>query len=590
MSKNNKEIVVLDSDDSGGSDVEVVPRHLAAAASSDDDDSVVDLTTRRSSRVSSSLSPNHHPNNSNRRHRKTDGEVEFVGSTSARQASAAAATASGNSSAEIQFIGTKRSRPTTIPNQMMNNFNNNGHSTMNNPMIGSGGFMDRLNSLFGFGRGTAGGMNVNNPLQHNFGMGIEGMGRYGPIPGVNDQPPPRNNNVSRKRKRHLSSGKYSKSAMSPPKEAKPTAMEKGKAMQRPQGFDAIDMYYPRLKANDRTSILYNLVSNCTNSGKTKKFVHDFRVKFEKSNPKSTLWNMAKEFSEEITRLDGGSKITSSDKKKSKKSEDDDSSGNQHKENKPVTKNIDDSNLDKKPTAAIGSLSGEVLDILEKYFAAYHAQKEHKQMLEAIEPTTSPGSLTCCICSDDFDAGDTVACSGDDIHFFCKSCLSSYCTLTLESGPIQSIKCAMPDCKALFATHDIKSILSEYDILKIEHREESRDRRVAMAAKAMLHCECGVVAIVTEEDMGDGRIACPGSGCGRRFCAKCGNEDHGKESCPPPAETVQWLDKHSKQCPNCSNRIEKNGGCDHMKCQPPGGCGHDFWWTCGCPYPGPHKCR
>jgi hypothetical protein len=588
MSKNSKEIVVLDSDDDSSSDVEVVPHSDLAAASSDGDDSVVDLTTRSSSRVSSSsLSPNHPNNNSKRRRKKTDGEVEFIGSTSARQPSATAA-ASGRS-AEIQFIGTKRSRPTTIPNQMINNnFNNNGHS-MNNFNNNGGGFMDRLSSILGFGRGAAGGMNVNNNPLYNFGMGIEGMGRYGPIPGVNDRPSPRNNNVSRKRKRHLSSGKYSKSAMSSPKEAKPTAMEKGKAMQRPQGFDAIDMYYPRLKANDRTSILYNLVSNCTNSGKTKKFVHDFRVKFEKSNPKSTLWNMVKQLSEEITRLEGECKMPSSDKKKLKKSEDD-NNGNQHKENKPVTRNIDDSNLDKKPTAAIGSLSGEVLDTLEKYFAAFHAQKEHKQMLEAIEPKTSPGSLTCCICSDDFDAGDTVACGGDDIHFFCKSCLSSYCTLTLESGPIQSIKCAMPDCKALFATHDIKSILSEYDILKIEHREESRDRRVAMAAKAMLHCECGVVAIVTEEDMGDGRIACPGSGCGRRFCAKCGNEDHGKESCPPPAETVQWLDKHSKQCPNCSNRIEKNGGCDHMKCQPPGGCGYDFWWTCGCPYPGPHKCR
>jgi len=134
--------------------------------------------------------------------------------------------------------------------------------------------------------------------------------------------------------------------------------------------------------------------------------------------------MAKEFSEEITRLEGESKMPSSDKKKLKKSEDD-NNGNQHKENKPVTRNIDYSNLDKKPTAAIGSLSGEVLDTLEKYFSAYHAQKDHKQMLEAIEPTTSPGSLTCCICSDDFDAGDTVACGGDDIHFFCKSCLSSY---------------------------------------------------------------------------------------------------------------------------------------------------------------------
>jgi len=558
MAKNNN-IAVVDSD--SGSDVELVSsslqRHVAALSS----DNVVDLTSARASSAAANQ------NNSRRRRRNTDDEVEFVGSTSARQQSSAA------DSSDIQFVGTKRPRPssnnhrTSFPNQMMNN-------PMSNPV----GFMDRLTSMLGFGRGTS--MNLFNPGNGfgGIGMGFDqsaDLSRYGPIPGVNDR---QSNNNSKKKKAKTSAK---------PKEEETTAMMKGKAMQQPQGFDAIDMYYPRLKANDRTSILPNLVSNCTNSGNSKKFVHDFRVKFEKANPKATLWSLAKALSEEISRLEGESKMPA---KKKLKSEED---GNHHKENKANFGCIirkDDPDSDKKP-APIGSLSGTVLDTLATYFRAYLGQKDHKSMLDAIKPITeSPGSLTCCICSDDFDAGDTVACSGDDIHFFCKPCLSSYCTVTLESGPIQSITCAIPNCKALFATHDIKSILSEYDMLRIEHREDSRDRRVAMAAKAMLHCECGVVAIVKEEDMGDGRIACPGSGCGRRFCAKCGNEDHGKESCPPPAETVQWLDEHSKKCPNCSNRIEKNGGCDHMTCRPPGGCGYDFWWTCGCRYPGPHTCR
>ena len=574
MTKN--EIVVLDDSDESGSDVEEVlssnQRHLAAAPSSEEDD-VVDLV--------SSTAKNHH--NRRRQRRNTDAEVEFVGSTSARQPSAASTAASA--SPDIQFVGTKRPRPTNnsqgSSTSRMTNFNNdNGYSIMNNPMRNTGGFMDRLSSMLGFGRGA--GMNgvLNRGNVGGIGMGFDqsaDLSRYGLVHGMNDHPIP--SNITRKNKQTSASSKSN--------EEKPTAMMKGKAMQQPQGFDSIDIYYPRLKANDRTSILHNLLSKCTDSGKSRKFVHEFRVKFEKANPKSTLWSLAKQLSEEITRLEGESKMPS---KKKLKSEAD---RNHHKENKPnvgcVTRNVD-SGSDKKPAAPIGSLSGDVLDTLAIYFRAYHGQKEHKTMLDAIEPTESPGSLTCCVCSDHFDAEDVVACSGDDIHFFCKPCLSSYCTLTLESGPIQSITCAMPDCKALYATNDIKSILSEYDILRIEHREDSRDRRVAMCAKAMLHCECGVVAIITKEDMGDGRIACPGSGCGRRFCAKCGNEDHVKESCPPPAETVQWLDKHSKQCPNCSNRIEKNGGCDHMTCCPPGGCGHEFWWTCGCPYRGSHKCR
>ena len=375
------------------------------------------------------------------------------------------------------------------------------------------------------------------------------------------------------------------------------------------------MYYPRLKANDRTLILHNMLSSTANSKQyTKKFVHDWRVKFEKGNAKATLWSLAKALSEEITRLE----VDLDQKMPARKVK---SGGNQRqKENKPLgnaeptSSNADDrpvspvpvgiyqkkgmvvvsatagskgdakDEIDKKPTAPIGPLSGEVLDTLETYFLAHLGRASHNAMLGAIQPTESPpDGLTCSICAEDFDASDTVACTGDDIHFMCKPCLASYCTVTVQSGPIQSMSCPMPKCNSLFATHDVKSTLSEWDVLMITHREDSRNRRVALAAKAMLHCECGTVAIITEEDMGDGRIACPGKGCGRRFCAKCGNDDHGKELCPPPAETVQWLDKNSKECPNCKNRIQKNGGCDHMTCQPPGGCGYEFWWTCGCPY-------
>ena len=64
----------------------------------------------------------------------------------------------------------------------------------------------------------------------------------------------------------------------------PTAMTKGKMMQLPRGYDSIDMYYPQLKANDRTMILYNLAvslslhDDIATMNFTKKFVHDWRVK------------------------------------------------------------------------------------------------------------------------------------------------------------------------------------------------------------------------------------------------------------------------------------------------------------------------
>ncbi|CAK0793329.1 unnamed protein product [Prorocentrum cordatum] len=39
----------------------------------------------------------------------------------------------------------------------------------------------------------------------------------------------------------------------------------------------------------------------------------------------------------------------------------------------------------------------------------------------------------------------------------------------------------------------------------------------------------------------------------------------------------------KPCPTCSRLIQKNGGCVHMTCRAPAGCGHEFNWDCLCPW-------
>jgi hypothetical protein len=55
-------------------------------------------------------------------------------------------------------------------------------------------------------------------------------------------------------------------------------------------------------------------------------------------------------------------------------------------------------------------------------------------------------------------------------------------------------------------------------------------------------------------------------CGRSYCAKCGNTAHPDDDvCPPTAETLQWLGKNTKKCPNCFAHMEKNGGEQHVVC-------------------------
>lgn len=305
---------------------------------------------------------------------------------------------------------------------------------------------------------------------------------------------------------------------------------------------------------------------------------------EEGGAKSTLWAMVSTLSDEVSGGMPTNKRASSTnagagtKKKSKVNDDDDSDydddldrkmpavpspmGKKGKENKkPATKILvfsdddEDERDDKKvksvlSTPPIGPLSGEILDTLRKFFRAHVGRSRHKANLESIEAISDDGGdgLTCSVCCDTFKPEDTVPCSGDELHFFCKSCFSSYATVTVQSGPIQSIKSPIPGCDSLFATADAKANLSAWDLLMIEHRETSRDRRVCLAAKAVLHCECGAVAIITEEDVGNGRVACPGEGCGKRYCCKCGNNDHGTEACPLPPRRSNGLTSTPRSVP------------------------------------------
>jgi hypothetical protein len=50
---------------------------------------------------------------------------------------------------------------------------------------------------------------------------------------------------------------------------------------------------------------------------------------------------------------------------------------------------------------------------------------------------------------------------------------------------------------------------------------------------------------------------------------------------------QWKGKNNvKACPRCQRHIEKNGGCNHMKCIK---CHADWCWTCSKLYTGSNPC-
>lgn len=43
-----------------------------------------------------------------------------------------------------------------------------------------------------------------------------------------------------------------------------------------------------------------------------------------------------------------------------------------------------------------------------------------------------------------------------------------------------------------------------------------------------------------------------------------------------SENTLWLEANTKQCLKCKKSIEKNGGCNYMKCY---ACKYEFCWVC-----------
>lgn len=71
-----------------------------------------------------------------------------------------------------------------------------------------------------------------------------------------------------------------------------------------------------------------------------------------------------------------------------------------------------------------------------------------------------------------------------------------------------------------------------------------------------------------------------------FCFRCQYENHVPcpcwlvkkwiKRCEDDSETANWIEANTQSCPRCHTQIEKNGGCNHMKCQK---CMFEFCWIC-----------
>lgn len=201
----------------------------------------------------------------------------------------------------------------------------------------------------------------------------------------------------------------------------------------------------------------------------------------------------------------------------------------------------------------------------------------KLQTSVVAPT--PGKLLKCrICYDEVEFADAFAlgCA----HYFCRSCFAEYLRNTIADGAAcVSVHCPEHKCKQLVTKTIVHSLLereesAKYDLYFIrDFIEKSKNMKYCPAAR------CEKVAVGS----GITTVRCS---CNHCFCFKCGEEAHDPSSCSQlsewiekcmnESETANWILANTRKCPQCTTRIEKNQGCNHMTCKI---CRHEFCWIC-----------
>jgi len=205
---------------------------------------------------------------------------------------------------------------------------------------------------------------------------------------------------------------------------------------------------------------------------------------------------------------------------------------------------------------------------------------------AVEPL--PTKKQCEICMDEDGFEDSEMIGMPCGHEFCETCWYGYIHNALEKGPACVREtCPEAGCNELITEEEVCKAAP--DLLP---KFESYQLRSFVETYGMTRwCPgpgCGQVALAP----GSGGIFAESGGtakcnaCETCFCLKCGEEPHApatckelatwQEKCRNESETANWILANTKPCPKCSNRIEKNQGCNHMTCR---SCQHHFCWIC-----------
>ena len=242
---------------------------------------------------------------------------------------------------------------------------------------------------------------------------------------------------------------------------------------------------------------------------------------------------------------------------------------------------------------------------EKLERAYFGSGEGegcRSMLPATSPTASGLPKSCGLCLGELVApGFALRCG----HTFDKACWAAYLlSIVTERGQGCALACCPAHADGCTEPVTNTAVTALASVAVAERWRRFELRQFVHASRGMAWCPapaCSAAVVAPGArggndsgglSSGDGRhnvanlrtAAC--GACGMRFCFLCSREAHEPASCAhveawalkcgAESQSAGWIVAHTKKCPACGVRVEKNQGCNHMRCKN-AGCGHDWCW-------------
>ncbi|XP_054276599.1 uncharacterized protein LOC128995607 [Macrosteles quadrilineatus] len=216
----------------------------------------------------------------------------------------------------------------------------------------------------------------------------------------------------------------------------------------------------------------------------------------------------------------------------------------------------------------------------------------------------PEDIFCDICLMAVSAWDVPA-ALSCLHRFCSACWERYLTVRIQEGDAHHILCPATMCHILVPPELIEKLVSpevarrylQFDIKAfVETNRSIKWCPMAGCGRAVRLPEIEQMRNQPQVNTSHA-VDC---GNGHFFCWECLGEAHAPSGCqqwrqwqskitqvkPEQLQTTctetedaancLWLVTNCKPCPNCKSPIQKNEGCNHMKCSK---CKFDFCWVC-----------